>query len=294
MRAAPPGHPGNSHARDLSPGADRYVFAEHVLHGAVAFRAIPAITAVCWCCAAAVELAHARGRRRYGPGEGWHAPPGAVYRMTSIGAEPAVVIEAGGAQGHTIEADPDQAASFAYLDLAQYTVDKPWGYEVWYTRNLTEPGYALKRIHMTAGHQSSLQSHRHKAETNYVVEGEATVLSGLFAPDDITQPIEVDLLTTTVHRAGSGWYSPARRAAPGDRPAGLHRDRGVHARVGRCDPLAGRHRARPRPDRVRARRERPVNPADCIAAVPGREAPDPRRLSGRGRGQRRRDIVRHL
>jgi quercetin dioxygenase-like cupin family protein len=217
MRLASPGHPGNSQARDLTIGTDRYVFAEHALDGTAAYRAHPWDHRTVLVVSGTVELAHARGRQRYGPGEGWHAPAGAVYRMTDAGtepAEPAIVIEAGSAKGHTIEADPGRAASFDYLDLSRYTVDKPWGYEVWYTANLTNPDYALKRIHMTAGHQSSLQSHRYKAETNYVIEGEATVLSGLTAPDDLTRPIELDLLTTTVHQAGSGWTSP---------PGELHR-----------------------------------------------------------------------
>jgi mannose-6-phosphate isomerase-like protein (cupin superfamily) len=214
MRAASPGCPGTPPARDLSPGADRYIFVEHWLDGATFFRGHPRDHRSLLVVRGAVALEHARGRLRYSPGEGWHAPPGAVYRMAVIGAGPAVVIEAGTVLGETTEADPEHATSFDYLDLSGYTVDKPWGYEVWYTSNLAEPGYALKRIHMTAGHQSSLQSHRYKAETNYVVEGEATVLSGLTAPDDVTGPIEVSLLANAVHRAGSGWYSP---------PGELHR-----------------------------------------------------------------------
>lgn len=214
MQAVPPGGPGGPHPRDLSPGVDRYRFVEHAFDGATCFRAHPLDHRSLLVLRGTVELEHAQGRRRYCPGEGWHAPPGAVYRMTGIGTDPTVVIEAGSAQGDTAEADPQDATSFAYLDLSGYTVDKPWGYEVWYSSNLTEPGYALKRIRMTAGHQSSLQSHRYKAETNYVIAGQATVLSGLTAPDDITQPIDTDLMTTTVHLAGSGWSSP---------PGELHR-----------------------------------------------------------------------
>ena len=215
MRPVSPDGPGNPQTRDLSLGADRYEFAEHELDGATCLRSHPRDQRSLLVVRGGVELEHARGLRRYGPGEGWHAPPGAVYRMTGVGTEPAVVIEAGTALGGTAlagigrgdaaEADPQDATSFAYLDLSRYTVDKPWGYEIWYTRNLSEPGYALKRIHMTAGNQSSLQSHRYKAETNYVIDGEAIVLSGLTAPDDITQPIEVNRLTPAVHQAGSGW-----------------------------------------------------------------------------------------
>ncbi len=207
------------HSRTLCPGVDRYEFVEHALDGATPYRSHPRDHRSFLVLRGVAMLEHAQGFRRYDPGEGWHAPPGAVYRMVSIGAEPALVIEAGTVRGDTVrgdtaQADPERAASFSYLELSGYTVDKPWGYEVWYTRNLTEPGYALKRIHMTAGHQSSLQSHRYKAETNYVIEGEATVLSGMTAPDDTSQAIDIGLLTTTVHRPGGGWSSP---------PGELHR-----------------------------------------------------------------------
>ncbi len=203
-----------AHRKNLSPGVDRYIFVEHTIDGATAYRSHRRDYRSLLVLRGTVALQHARGGRTYGPGEGWHAPPGAVYRIAPIGAEPAVLIEAGSARGDTAEASPWQATSFTYADLSGYTVDKPWGYEVWYTRNITELGYALKRIHMTAGHQSSLQSHRHKAETNYVIEGEATVLSGLVAPEDITEAIELARLKTSVHRPGTGWSSP---------PGELHR-----------------------------------------------------------------------
>ena len=206
-------------AKDLSPGVDRYAFVEHTLDGETAYRCHLRDYRSLLVVRGEVALRHARGSRHYPPGEGWHAPPGTVYRIVSVGTEPAVVIEAGTARGgpargDTAEADPAQATCFTYPDLSGYTVDKPWGYEVWYTRNLAQPGYALKRIHMTAGHQSSLQSHRYKAETNYVIEGEATVLAGLTAPDDVTVAVDSGALTTTVHRPGTGWSSP---------PGELHR-----------------------------------------------------------------------
>jgi mannose-6-phosphate isomerase-like protein (cupin superfamily) len=100
------------------------------------------------------------------------------------------------------------------VDLSDYTVNKPWGCEIWYTRNIPDVPYALKRIQMTAGHRSSLQSHRHKMETNYVIEGEATVLSGATAPEDLSAVIDVGELRTTLHRPRSGWTSP---------PGELHR-----------------------------------------------------------------------
>jgi quercetin dioxygenase-like cupin family protein len=175
--------------------------------------------------------------RTYGYLDGWHALPGCVHRIVNAGTGPAVVIEAGSVLGETTEAAgaelraetagaapqaeaagaaPQAEAAGAGLraaacrcpDVSDYTVHKPWGSEVWYTRNLPAVPYALKRIRMTEGHQSSLQSHRQKLETNYVIEGEATVLSGATAPDDLDAVIDMARLTTTVHRPRSGWTNP--------------------------------------------------------------------------------------
>jgi mannose-6-phosphate isomerase-like protein (cupin superfamily) len=57
--------------------------------------------------------------------------------------------------------------------LSKYRVEKPWGYEIWLDVNRY---FALKLIHMEAGHRSSLQSHKLKREANYVIEGAADVL----------------------------------------------------------------------------------------------------------------------
>jgi mannose-6-phosphate isomerase-like protein (cupin superfamily) len=47
-------------------------------------------------------------------------------------------------------------------------VDKPWGYEIWFA--VTER-YAGKIIHIGAGHELSLQYHRRKDESIYVLSG---------------------------------------------------------------------------------------------------------------------------
>jgi mannose-6-phosphate isomerase-like protein (cupin superfamily) len=47
-------------------------------------------------------------------------------------------------------------------------VEKPWGREVLLDKN---PVYAFKRIEMKAGTRSSLQSHRMKRETIYILSG---------------------------------------------------------------------------------------------------------------------------
>jgi mannose-6-phosphate isomerase-like protein (cupin superfamily) len=47
-------------------------------------------------------------------------------------------------------------------------VEKPWGYEIWFA--VTER-YAGKIIHVGAGHELSLQYHRRKDESIYVLSG---------------------------------------------------------------------------------------------------------------------------
>ena len=51
-------------------------------------------------------------------------------------------------------------------------VRKPWGREVWLELN---ERYCYKRIYINAGHQTSLQYHEKKLETNYIIEGKAEV-----------------------------------------------------------------------------------------------------------------------
>jgi hypothetical protein len=94
------------------------------------------------------------------------------------------------------------------VPLGDYQVTKPWGFEIWYTANLVDPPYAVKQIHMTAGHRSSLQSHERKAETNYVVTGAAVVLNGGRAPADRTAAVDPAGLPRCVHGPGSHWSSP--------------------------------------------------------------------------------------
>ena len=50
------------------------------------------------------------------------------------------------------------------------TVTKPWGNELWIADGVRTP-YALKRILFKAGFRSSLQVHKYKYETNYVLSG---------------------------------------------------------------------------------------------------------------------------
>jgi quercetin dioxygenase-like cupin family protein len=199
--------------------AGAYLFAEHTIDAghATPFRSHARDHRSFVVIAGRVRLETPHGEtepRTYGYLEGWHALPGCVHRIASVDAEPAVLIEAGSVRGETTEGSEFPAAACRCPDVSDYTVDKPWGDEVWYTRDLPDVPYALKRIRMTEGHQSSLQSHQYKLETNYVIEGEATVLSGANAPADLQAVIDLESLTTTVHRPRSGWTNP---------PGELHR-----------------------------------------------------------------------
>jgi quercetin dioxygenase-like cupin family protein len=142
----------------------------------------------------------------YGCLEGWHAAAGLVYRLRAVGG-PAVVLEAGTARAATRQVAQPAWPGPVLGRVSRYKVTKPWGYEIWYTENLADPPYAFKLIHMNAGHQSSLQSHRHKVETNYVIEGEATVLNGVAAPDDLETLVDSAALPVSVHRPRSNWSS---------------------------------------------------------------------------------------
>lgn len=52
------------------------------------------------------------------------------------------------------------------------TVSKPWGQEKWIQQGLGDHTYVLKEIILKQGFRTSVQVHRFKAETNYILEGE--------------------------------------------------------------------------------------------------------------------------
>jgi mannose-6-phosphate isomerase-like protein (cupin superfamily) len=52
-------------------------------------------------------------------------------------------------------------------------ITKPWGFEWWLEEN---NDYCYKRIFIKAGFRTSLQYHKFKKETNYVISGKARVL----------------------------------------------------------------------------------------------------------------------
>jgi mannose-6-phosphate isomerase len=54
-------------------------------------------------------------------------------------------------------------------------VEKPWGHEIWWAQN---EHYAGKLLHVKAGHQLSLQMHREKDETSYLLSGRLRLTHG--------------------------------------------------------------------------------------------------------------------
>jgi quercetin dioxygenase-like cupin family protein len=51
------------------------------------------------------------------------------------------------------------------------TVSKPWGQEKWIQQGQGEHTYVLKEIKLNAGFRTSIQVHKFKAETNYILKG---------------------------------------------------------------------------------------------------------------------------
>jgi mannose-6-phosphate isomerase-like protein (cupin superfamily) len=54
-------------------------------------------------------------------------------------------------------------------------VEKPWGYELWWAAT---PHYAGKILHVEAGHSLSLQMHREKDESSYLLSGRLRLTRG--------------------------------------------------------------------------------------------------------------------
>jgi mannose-6-phosphate isomerase len=61
-----------------------------------------------------------------------------------------------------------------------HRVEKPWGHEVWWAQT---DAYAGKLLHVTAGHRLSLQYHRQKDESSYVLSGRLRLSRGDSAED---------------------------------------------------------------------------------------------------------------
>lgn len=59
-------------------------------------------------------------------------------------------------------------------------MEKPWGHEIWWAH--TE-AYAGKLLHVKAGHRLSLQLHRKKDESSYVLSGRLLLRRGSSAEE---------------------------------------------------------------------------------------------------------------
>lgn len=60
-------------------------------------------------------------------------------------------------------------------DPSPSRVEKPWGYELWWADT---GAYAGKLLYVNAGHQLSLQLHREKDESSYVLSGRLRLTRG--------------------------------------------------------------------------------------------------------------------
>jgi mannose-6-phosphate isomerase-like protein (cupin superfamily) len=64
--------------------------------------------------------------------------------------------------------EDEQQYDLAVSDREPRRVEKPWGHEVWWAQT---DDYAGKLLHVEAGHQLSLQLHREKDESSYLLSG---------------------------------------------------------------------------------------------------------------------------
>lgn len=65
-------------------------------------------------------------------------------------------------------------------DSAPHRVDKPWGHEVWWAQTDL---YAGKLLYVKAGHRLSLQFHREKDESSYLLSGRLRLTRGASADE---------------------------------------------------------------------------------------------------------------
>ncbi len=82
---------------------------------------------------------------------------------------------------------------------SQKRVEKPWGHEIWWAQ--TEH-YAAKILAVEKGHALSLQFHREKDETSYLLSGRLRLTAGASEAELETQVIE----------PGSSWRNEPGRS----------------------------------------------------------------------------------
>ncbi len=72
-------------------------------------------------------------------------------------------------------------------DETPHKVEKPWGHEIWWAQT---SDYAGKVLIVHAGHQLSLQLHREKDETSYLLSGRLRLTQG--SSEDALQEREIE------------------------------------------------------------------------------------------------------
>jgi mannose-6-phosphate isomerase-like protein (cupin superfamily) len=76
--------------------------------------------------------------------------------------------------------------SSAPLPTEPRRVDKPWGHEIWWAHT---DHYVGKLLHVSAGHRLSLQLHREKDETSFLLSGRLILTRGPTAKDLTTEEV---------------------------------------------------------------------------------------------------------
>ena len=92
------------------------------------------------------------------------------------------------------------------------TVAKPWGQEKWIQEGNQDHTYVLKEIVLNKDYKTSLQVHKFKAETNYILEGQGRLIYSdlpfdcdkYVAGGYTTQEIDNFLVTLKVQNYGPG------------------------------------------------------------------------------------------
>jgi quercetin dioxygenase-like cupin family protein len=76
-------------------------------------------------------------------------------------------------------------------------IDKPWGHELWFAHT---DRYAGKILHVKEGHRLSLQYHRSKDETSYLLRGRLRLTTGA----DVAELATAELVPGAVWRNTPG------------------------------------------------------------------------------------------
>ena len=159
-------------------------------------------------------------------GQWFLAPPGVKYELSVSIPFYAVQANSNVETGEQICMIIDDAKGKREENLTDFKlikepkkVIKPWGHELWIS--WFKDHHVLKQIGMNAGNMSSLQLHKYKLETNYLVSGEADVIDKI--------PMDLSLAETEMKKRilGIDLAKHTTRMVPGDmwtsEPGIIHR-----------------------------------------------------------------------